>query len=125
MTPEVATVAALAIAVGPCGCGTIWFSIAAGLLQPKFGGPVDGASVSPWTSHANGKGSTELEPLPFGNVTVWTSILVLVTHFTLSPGRVSTRLGSISSTSTPLLAVPAVIVMVCVPSPLLVTDFWS
>src|SRR5438067_2080877 len=46
------------------------------------------------------------------------ALIVLVTHRTVSPAVTVAVLGSISSTSTLLVAVPAVSVTVCVPSAL-------
>src|SRR4030081_2494577 len=116
MIPDEATVDGLLMLVVPDGCGSKWVSAAPGDEHPlPGGGPVAGESEVPAPSHTAGMGSTESDPWPAGKVTVWMSLIVVVVHFTVSPEAICTLVGSISAISTPWTAVPAVMVIVCVP----------
>src|SRR5579864_5992828 len=114
MMPELATVVGLVIALGPCGCGATCTSKRPGLPHKKGLSPATGMSAV--ASQTGISGSTESEPAPCGNVIVCGSLMVLVTHLTVSPGLTLIVPGNISVISTCCVAVPATAVMVCVPS---------
>src|SRR5579859_6921289 len=120
MMPEEATVAGLVIARGPRGCGAMCASNWLGLAHSLGSNP--GTGMSATASHTGTNGSSASEPCPCGNVTVCGSFSVLVTQFTVSPGLTLSVPGSISTISTYCVAVPAVAVMVWVPSELSWTE---
>src|SRR5262249_13829417 len=114
MIPDVATVEGLEITVPPTGTGLKWISNFVGSPQGgPAGGPVWGTSGGP--SQKFGTASV-VGLSPCGKVTVWGSLIVLVTHSIVSPALTDVFWGSISAISTNGVAVPAVTVTVWVPS---------
>src|SRR5438270_13390493 len=91
------------MAVGPAAAAEKGSSTAAGLAQPNGGGPLSpGATGSgPLAdSHTGGelKGSTDADPGPAGEVTVWMSRWGSVVHLTVAPGSAGRGGGSSSWT---------------------------